>query len=56
LKVAGFGEGARDERLHAYLVCVAVECDAESEGVEDAAAGLGIGVRERFGEVGQRVE
>ena len=25
MKVAGFGEGARDERLHLYLVCVAVE-------------------------------
>lgn len=32
LKAADFGEGARDERLHLYLVCVAVEDDGEAEG------------------------
>jgi hypothetical protein len=31
LKVAGFGEGARDERLHLYLVCVAVEDDGKAD-------------------------
>jgi len=52
LKVAGFGEGARDERLHLYLVCVAVEGDGEAEGVEDAAPGFGVGCGEGLAEVG----
>jgi hypothetical protein len=56
LKVAGFCEGARDERLHAYLAGVAVECDREAECVEHATAKLGIGGGERFSEVGERVE
>ncbi len=56
LKVAGVGEGARDERLHAYLAGVAVERDREAENVEDATAKFGVGYSERFGEVGERVK
>jgi hypothetical protein len=50
------GEGARDERLHAYLTGVAVERDREPERLEDATPKLGIGRGERFAEVGERVE
>jgi hypothetical protein len=56
LKVAGFCEGARDERLHAYLTGIAVERDRNAECVEDATAKLGIGGGERFREVGERVK
>jgi hypothetical protein len=33
LKISRFREGARDERLQSYLALVAVEFDAELEGV-----------------------
>jgi hypothetical protein len=56
LKVASFREGARDERLHAYLAGVAVDRDREAECVEDATPKLGIGCGERFGEIRERVK
>jgi hypothetical protein len=37
LKVAGFCEGARNERLHVYLSRVLIDCDREPERVEDTA-------------------
>jgi adenine deaminase len=45
LKVAGFGEGARGERLHAYLNGVAVDGDREAESIEDATAKIRLGLQ-----------
>jgi len=56
LKIGCFGEGARDERLQSYLGLVAVDLDAEAEGVVDLTAELGVGGGERVVEVGQPVE
>jgi hypothetical protein len=49
-------EGARDERLQSYLLGISVDLDSQAEGLVDGVAQLRIGLGERLGEVGQRVE
>jgi hypothetical protein len=49
-------EGARDERLQSYLLGISVDLDPQAEGLIDGVAEFRIGLGERLGEVGQRVE
>jgi hypothetical protein len=51
-----FGEGTRYERPHSYLAGVAVDLDAEAEGVVDRVAQVGIRGSKLFAEIWNRAE